>query len=125
MNWVKNMVKNNPKKIFVFNWHDPWERFKNDQQAKFADFCAGRKCPVVFTGHFHSTNGIGRIYNGKKQRIPVFLSGSASYNKYLKVRFHGDNITIPAIDSENGGVKEYNDNHVKLSRPGKVLSGKP
>ena len=56
---------------------------------------------------------------------PVFLSGSASYNYYLKVRFHGDNITITAIDSENGGVKDYRSWHMKLKRPGTVFNGAP
>ena len=125
MNWVKNMVKNNPNKIFVFNWHDPWGSFKGDQQVKFADLCVDRKCPVVFTGHFHSINGFGRTYTGKRNKIPVFLSGSASYNKYLKVRFQKDNITITAIDSENGGVKEYKDWHIKLNRLGNAYNGKP
>ena len=125
MDWVKKMVKDNPSKRFVFNWHDPWEHFDKNQQSKFADFCADRKCPVVFTGHYHHINGFSRYYKGKKQKIPVFLSGSASYNKYLKVRFQKDNITITAIDSENGGVKEYKDWHIKMNRPGSAYNGKP
>ena len=78
------------------------KEFKEDvigQQAKFEDFYSDRKGLLSF--QVISINRPNKYYVGSKQKILVFLSWSASYNDYFKVRFKKDNMTITAIDSKN------------------------
>ena len=110
MGWIEKLLKTNPNKIYIFNWHDPKEYFKKEDQKKLVDMCtnSGAKCPVVFTGHYHATNGYFRSYQGSGgKKIPVYLSGSPSYSKYLKVRFEDDKITITKINAVLGKAEEY------------------
>ncbi|MEC7181621.1 MAG: hypothetical protein VXW15_02825, partial [Bdellovibrionota bacterium] len=70
--------------------------------------CVSNNCPVVFTGHYHAINGFWRNYQGSgRKKIPVYLSGSPSYSKYLKVRFEDDKITITKINAVLGKAEEY------------------
>jgi hypothetical protein len=107
MNFVKKELQKDRNKVFIFNWHDAKEYFDGKSRKQFADMCNNNKCPAVFAGHFHNINGKYTDYVGSRKRIPVYLSGSASYNKYLKVRFQKDRITITKINSVSGNVKEY------------------
>ena len=110
MGWIEKLLKTNPNKIYIFNWHDPKEYFKKEDQKKLVDMCtnSGAKCPVVFTGHYHAVNGFLRNYQGSgRKKIPVYLSGSPSYSNYLKVRFENDKITITKINAVLGKAEEY------------------
>lgn len=63
---------------------------------------------AIFTGHLHQR--IGRalpVSTPAGKVIPVFFTGSAEYNRYLKVEFGTSKLVVQAIDSRQGLLTLY------------------
>ena len=84
---------------------------------------------AIFAGHIHqlvghsiysSTQNIRRnriesckyVTTPSGHKIPVFYSGSAEYNKYLRVDFSKHAIDVHSVDSVNGATKQYHEGSI-------------
>ncbi|TDJ09114.1 MAG: hypothetical protein E2O68_00750 [Deltaproteobacteria bacterium] len=104
--WLKgdlDLAKKMGKKI-ILNMHDTRQHFKNNDRKTFYNILEGYPVVAIFAGHIHQH--FYHIYNefiGSK-KVPVFRSGAAQYNKYLRVNFKKDRLEIYTIDSVLGRV---------------------
>ncbi|MGH1351416.1 MAG: hypothetical protein ACRBBN_11500 [Methyloligellaceae bacterium] len=63
------------------------------------------KVVAVFAGHLHDR--IGRstdLTSGAGKKVPVYFTGAAEYNHYLKVTYKPNQMIIQPINSSNGKV---------------------
>lgn len=86
LDWLDNNLKKAREegKHIIINMHDADLGKANDRYHEILD---KYDVSAVFAGHFHAINGI-YVYHGKEKKIPVYLSGAASYQDYLTVEFN-------------------------------------
>jgi hypothetical protein len=78
------------------------ERVPVKDDPLFLQAIANQNVVAVFAGHLHHRYGLAdHVVSGDK-RIPIFLSGSAEYEKFLLADFHRKYFTVAVIDSSTG-----------------------
>jgi cytolysin (calcineurin-like family phosphatase) len=103
-NWLKGdleQARKSGKKI-ILNMHDTRQHFKKGDQSTFYNILKGYPVVAIFAGHVHQH--FYHIYNefSGTNKIPVFRSGAAQYNKYLRVNFKNNRMEVFTINSVNG-----------------------
>lgn len=80
-----------------------------EQYGKFLDVLdAHPNAVALFTGHLHSKVGADDPVTTKAGKlIPVFFSGSAEENRYLKVVFRPTRMTVVPISSRKGDIRYF------------------
>ena len=54
----------------------------------------------------------GKTYDGKSETIPVFWSGSSSFESFLRADFYDDRFVVNAMTATDDGVSKYTDVNV-------------
>jgi hypothetical protein len=73
---------------------------KDDPQFKQA--IANQNVVAIFAGHLHSVYGLTNQYveiDGSTNKIPIFLSGAAEYERFLVADFHRKYFTVAVVNS--------------------------
>lgn len=118
--WLKRVLDDarSKGKRAVLNYHDPGEHWSpNSSRAidnkgnvdpddatgtQFRDALRGQDVVAIFAGHFHEEWGSYGSLTVDDKRIPVFLSGSSEYNRFLLVEFGDDYFTVGVINASTG-----------------------
>jgi cytolysin (calcineurin-like family phosphatase) len=114
MVWLENDLAEARRsgKAIILNMHDAGEHWNDSGMpnitSRFKSMLDQYKVSAVFVGHLHSllgestTNAPASVYG----TVPVFYSGSPSYQTYLSVEFsrQGQKMTVTPIDAKDGGV---------------------
>ncbi len=105
--WLINDLEQATKegKHIILNYHI--SKFTPDIEDILRRF----KISAIFAGHLHSYVGLFNFdtlwdFYGPGQHLPVFLGGSAVYQKYLLVRFQDDSFEVSIVDSQYGSNYE-------------------
>ena len=85
----------------VLNYHDPDEHWK-PSDADFKAALKGQDVVAIFAGHYHKTWGKYDTVSVDGKQIPVYLSGSSEYNRFLLVEFGDDYFTVGVINASTG-----------------------
>lgn len=106
MAWLEDDLTKARKagKIIIVNMHDCNDHFKKEypeDYERFKKLVKDYNVAAIFAGHTHSD--IGKV-SSDFDPIPTFRSGASSYQRYLKVYFKGNEMTVEKVSSENGGV---------------------
>lgn len=102
--WLKYdlyRAKKAGKKIII-NMHDTRQHFKSSDRSTFYNILKDYPVVAIFAGHIHQHYFYTYSEYAGTKKIPVFRSGSAQYNKYLRVNFRKDRIEVYTIDSVLG-----------------------
>lgn len=101
--WLKKVLDDAKAKgkHAVLNYHDPNEHW-NPTNADFKDALGGQDVVAIFAGHFHWIWGEYSSVTVDGKRIPVFLSGSSEYNRFLLAEFGDDYFTVGVINATTG-----------------------
>jgi hypothetical protein len=68
----------------------------------FLQAIANQNVVAVFAGHLHKRYGlVDYVVSGDKQ-IPIFLSGSAEYERFLLADFHRKYFTVAVVNASSG-----------------------
>ena len=70
---------------------------------RFKDAIAGQNVVAIFAGHIHEEYGlVAHALSDGGKKIPVFLSGSAEYKRFLVADFHRKRFTVGVVNSSFG-----------------------
>jgi cytolysin (calcineurin-like family phosphatase) len=102
------------EKPVVINMHDVGEHFNGDGLDRFKRVISKYNVVAIFAGHFHELAGFYYYFDTLGKKIPLFFSGSAEHNKYLKVDFSPQGLDVQIIDSRLGNNIRIGEVHVDL-----------
>jgi hypothetical protein len=81
----------------VINMHKP------DFSEEFLQAIDGHQVVAIFAGHLHASRGkFNDITTPSGQKVPVFLSGSADHQTFLKVNFEFSKVRVTLMSSKGG-----------------------
>jgi len=102
-------------KFIVLNMHDVWltdcdecnpQKTAVKDDPEFLKAIAHQNVVAIFAGHIHDSSGLKGYVESEGdegvRRIPIFLSGSAEYERFLIGDFHRKYFTVASIDSSSG-----------------------
>lgn len=101
--WLINDLEQATKegKHIILNYHI------SEFTPEIKDILRRFKVSAIFAGHLHSKVGLFNFHTlwnfyGPGQHLPVFLGGSAVFQRYLLVRFLEDKFEVSIVNSQNG-----------------------
>ncbi len=78
---------------------------------KFLEAIANQNVVAVFAGHLHDRYGLADYVVSGDKKIPIFLSGSAEYERFLLADFHRKYFTVAVINSSTNQPVLVEDEH--------------
>ncbi len=101
--WLENVLDDakSKGKHAVLNYHDPDEHWR-PTNAALNDALKGQDVVPIFASHYHWVWGKYDSVTVDGKQIPVYLSGSSEYNRFLLVEFGDDYFTVGVINASTG-----------------------